>query len=593
MAHGDAVEQIKERLSIIDVVAPYVELHQAGRNFKGKSPFTNEKTPSFYVSPDKGMYYCFSSSQGGDIFTFVQSMEGVDFKGALKILAEKAGVELVPEDPKKRSERDTGFHILEEATAFFEEKRRNSEAAEAYLANRGVHTETIAKWRIGYAPGPPTGGWRELREHLAAKGHNDAQLLAAGLVKKADEGKEPYDVFRDRVMFPIFDLGGRVIAFSGRILEKDSDAPKYVNSPETDFFNKSEVLYGYDRARQGIRQYDFSLIVEGQFDVVLAHQAGYTNTVAVSGTALTPHHVSLLQRLSNRVVLALDADRAGIAAVKRAAELMLARGIDLKVAQLPEGSDPADLVRDNPKHLREVIGTATHVIEFLLSILKETTKDARTYKLRVRDEVLPYIILINNSIDAEHFESVVAAAIETSTEAVHSEVLRKQEDRNRQHNSRISVSHEGGDGQSVSRPPSVRRVEELKNYLVVAAECIDEKTALILRNALEDLFETSYETLKNAISVTDQSALVFQIESRFDELKEPQVQGEISDRFDELRKRQLESVRRELHTKLTEAEHLEDLEEVARVAAKINTINQVLSRAEAELLFGSKGGSNL
>lgn len=427
MAAGDAVQQIKERLSIEEVVAPYVELHKAGKNFKGKSPFTNEKTPSFYVSPDRGMYYCFSSSQGGDIFTFIEKMEGVDFKEALKILADKAGVELVPEDPKKKTARDRQYEVLNEATSFFEQYLTKKSGASEYLKKRSVTPETIAKWRIGYAPGPPDHGWREGKEYLESKGYTKEELGKAGLIKGFDTGKEPYDLFRDRVMFPIFDSAGHVVAFSGRALTKDDKAPKYVNSPETELFNKSEILYGYHQAKQGIRNMDFSLCVEGQFDVVLAHQAGYVNTVAVSGTALTAHHVGLLQRLSNRVVLALDADRAGISAVKRAAELMLARGMDVKVARMPDGADPADMVSTDLAEFKKIIGHSTHVIEYLLDVLESTKKDDRTFKLKAREEILPYVVLIPNFIDREHFENLIAERLGTTKDAVHAEIMKLEE----------------------------------------------------------------------------------------------------------------------------------------------------------------------
>lgn len=416
------MQKIKDRLNIVDVVSAYVELHKAGKNYKGKSPFTNEKTPSFYVSPDRGMYYCFSSSQGGDVFTFVQVMEGVDFKGALKILAEKAGVEVVPEDPQKRTQRDQLYNVLEEATKFFEKKLLEKPDALEYLRKRGVVGETRAKWRIGYAPGPPDGGWRELKSHLEEKKFTKDELIRAGLIKGHDTGKEPYDVFRDRIMFPIFDPSGRVVAYSGRILHPDSDAPKYVNSPETELFVKSDILYGYDRAKEGMRKLNFSLIVEGQFDVVLAHQAGYTNTVAVSGTALTLHHVELLQRLSNRVVLALDDDRAGVSAVKRAADLMLARGMDVKVAKLKEGQDPADMIRDDVDTFREAVKKAEPVIEFLLKSIKKEGQDTRTFKLLVREEVLPYVAKIPNAIDREHFAGLIAEHIDTTKEAIQIEV---------------------------------------------------------------------------------------------------------------------------------------------------------------------------
>lgn len=420
---SDAVDRIKERLSIFDVVSPYVELQKAGKNYKGRSPFTNEKTPSFYVSPDRNMYYCFSSNQGGDIFTFIEKMEGVDFKGALKILAEKAGVELVPEDPKKRTERDTQYALIEEATKFFFTEGTNSKIAQDYIIDRGVDGKTIHAWRIGFAPD----AWRSLKEHLTEKRYTEGEMLRAGLVKKSDESKESYDVFRNRIMFPISDASGRVVAFSGRTLSKDADTPKYVNSPETELFQKSDILFGYHVAKQGIRQYDFSLLVEGQFDLVLAHQAGYTNAVAVSGTALTPHHIDLLERLSNRAVLALDSDRAGIAAMKRAADLMLRRGMDVKVAQISGGKDPADIIKEDPKHFKKMIGDSVHVVEALLAILKTDTADGRAYKLRVREEVVPILAHMPNRIDREHFETIIAAATETTKDAVHYEVERLAE----------------------------------------------------------------------------------------------------------------------------------------------------------------------
>jgi DNA primase len=483
---SDSIEQIKQRLSIVDVVSPYVELHKAGKNFKGKSPFSAEKTPSFYVSPDRGMYYCFSTSQGGDMFTFVQAMEGVDFKEALKILAQKAGVELVPEDPKKRSERERLHAVLEAATVFYEARLPAEPEAVSYLERRGVKPDTIAKWRIGFAPGPPKSGWREVKDHLTASGYSKDELLKAGLIKSAEGGKEPFDVFRDRVMFPMADPSGKVIAFSGRILHPDDKAPKYVNSPETLLYKKSEFLFGYDKAKQGIRHLNFSLIVEGQFDVVMCHQAGYSNAVAVSGTALTLHHVQLLERLSDRVVLSLDADRAGIAAMKKAAHVMLGRGLDVKVAELPLGEDPADVISKNPANFKQAIGNSVHVIEFLLHVLRREIADDRSFKLKVRDEVLPFILLLPNRIDQEHFVAIVADAIKSTAEAVRFELGRLREQ-----------SQEAGEGSTVRHTPvgeneTVRRTAvdvsaKAHLYLLAAVEVIDEKLAAKVRSELETI----------------------------------------------------------------------------------------------------------
>lgn len=483
MASAGAVQQIKDRLNIVDVVSPYVELHKAGRHFKGKSPFTSEKTPSFFVSPERGMYYCFSTSQGGDMFTFVQVMEGVDFKEALKLLAMKAGVELVPEDPQKRGEREQLYSVLEAATEFFVSRLNSTSEAKAYLERRQVNKETVQKWRVGYAPGPPQAGWRELRQYLKQQGYTDDVMLKAGLIKTAGAGKEPFDVFRDRVIFPLKDQNGKVVAFSGRLLSKDSEAPKYVNSPETDLYHKSDLLYGYDLAKHGIRQLGFWLVVEGQFDVVMGHQAGYTNAVAVSGTAMTLHHVQMLERLSDKVVLALDADKAGIAAMKRAAELMLKRGLDVKVAVMPDGADPADLVAEDPKQLKSAVGGAVPVIEFLLHHTLSHVSDVRMRKLKVRDEIVPFLALIENRIDQEHFEGIVAEALGSSREAVHAEVIREQE--RTSHNTELK-----GVALEINRPtilPAAKRSTIIRQYINIIGDILPTTEKKFLTSVIEDL----------------------------------------------------------------------------------------------------------
>ncbi len=565
MATGDSVQQIKDRLSIVDVISPYVELHKAGKNFKGKSPFTTEKTPSFYVSPDRGMYYCFSSSQGGDMFTFVQKMEGVDFKGALKILADKAGVELVPEDPKKRDHRDTLYQVLEEATRFFESELSKNETATKYLLDRAVTKDTIGKWRIGYAPDE----WRSLKEYLNAKGFKDETLIEAGLAKRAEGGKQPYDVFRDRIMFPISDPSGRVIAFSGRILKKDTDSPKYVNSPETELFNKSEALFGYDKAKHGIHKLDFSMIVEGQFDVVLSHQAGYHNAVAVSGTALTNQHLSLLQRLSNRVVLALDSDKAGIAAVKRSAELALARGIDLKVARIEGGKDPADLVKEDPKLLRHSIGQATHVIEFLLDILKKESRDERTYKIRARDEILPYVLSIDSHIERDHFAGIIAAATGTTTDAIRLEITRLEATK-KDKGVETKIDTEINKLVKVT----LNRKEDLIAFLLAAETLLDISEQHLLQAGFIEATDQSLDDLREKTSPEKLSEMIFTLEQHWGEINPRFIRGEWEERIQQLKQIVLKEKRAELNKAILEAEKRGDESEIIGFISKLNELNK-------------------
>ena len=510
---NDVIQQIKDRLSIIDVVSAYVELHRAGRHFKGKSPFSQEKTPSFYVSPDRGMYYCFSTSQGGDMFNFVQVMEGVDFKEALKILASKAGVELTPVSPQKKTERDRMYAVLEEATDFFEHSLVAGSAPRDYIEKRGVTLTTSMTWRLGYAPGSDN-IWRTTKDYLVKKGFTENELLKAGLIKTSQKGRDSYDVFRNRIMFPLFDQGGRVVAFSGRTLEKKDDVPKYVNSPETDLFKKSEILYGYHRAKHGIRQLDFSLIVEGQFDVVMSHQAGYANTVAVSGTALTLHHVQLLERLSKRVVLALDADKAGIAAMKRAADLMLRRGLDVKVAVLEGGKDPADIILDDPKKYKKIIGNSVHVIEFLLGNLASLGLDERTFKLRASEEVLPYILLLPNKIDQDHFEGRVAEVLKTTKDAVHFEVERLN-DLSEQTAKTPEIKILTQDNVDESNVGG--RFETLLNYLFGVVPLLEENVKGKVNKVIEEVVGEEIEKIKEKVSLQSSSEVTFRAELALDQ----------------------------------------------------------------------------
>lgn len=520
---SDVVQQIKDKLSIVDIISPYVELHKAGKNFKGKSPFSAEKTPSFYVSPDRGMYYCFSTSQGGDMFNFIQVMEGVDFKEALKILAQKAGVELVPEDPKKKSERERIYAALEAASVFYYERLAQESEAKGYLQARGVKEETIAKWRIGFAPGPPDYGWREVKDHLTTLGYTNDELLKAGLIKTTEGGKEPFDVFRDRIMFPMAEPSGKIVAFSGRILHPDDKSPKYVNSPETILYKKSELLFGYDKAKSGIRTFDFSLIVEGQFDVVMCHQAGYSNTVAVSGTALTVNHTQLLERLSDRVVLALDADKAGIAAMKRAADLMLRRGIDVKIAEMPTGADPADIIKEDVAKFKKIVGHSVHVIEFLIHVLKQQYTDERTLKLKAREEVLPFILLLPNRIDQDHFVSVVAKAIGTSIEAIRFELDRLRED--------YAIRPVGKD-EILTKLPAGSLLESSYLYMLAVAEIRQELKAVIAKEiknlkAVIDL---------PAVSDSDLARTTFEVSDKYNHRKDPDIYEEIASQMNRLRR---------------------------------------------------------
>lgn len=415
----DAVARIKERLAIEDVVSQYVKLTKAGMSYKARCPFHSEKTPSFIVSPDRGTYHCFGCGAGGDIFTFVQEIEGVDFKGALKMLADRAGVPLDewrPESGTHKDEKDRLFEVMESAAEFFEASLTESHPARTYLHERGLIDATIKNFRIGWAPDE----WHALSTHLKRGGFSERELLSAGLTKEGDKGN--YDRFRSRIMFPINDTAGRVVAFSGRIFGEDTtkdDVAKYMNSPETPLFHKSRILYGFDRAKQAIRKHQFAILVEGQMDLVAVHQAGWPNAVAVSGTALTEEHLALIRRFVENLLLALDSDSAGIAAARKSARLALRAGMDVKVARLTGGKDPADIiVHDGKEAWAEAVRKAQHIVDFLLVVYGEETKDSRAYIKRVEKEVLPFVADIKSPLDREHFIRRIAERLGVSEESV-------------------------------------------------------------------------------------------------------------------------------------------------------------------------------
>ena len=352
------VELIKEKLDVATVIRGYVELTPAGRNFKARCPFHAEKTPSFIVTPERGSWHCFGCGIGGDIFSFVMRYEHVEFPDALRLLAEKAGVELRRVNPAE--ERFTGalYRANAAASAFFQERLADP-VAQAYLASRGISAESAAFFEIGWAPPEAD----TLARHLAKEGFAKDDLLRAGLVVSTDYGLR--DRFRARLMFPIWSALGKTVAFTGRI-HPDHDTGnlgKYVNSPETPIFTKGKVLYGYGKTKEAIRAAGRALLVEGQVDAVACWQAGVKNVVALSGTALTQEHVALLARSAPVLDLAFDADDAGWTAAERAAHVALGAGLEVRVVRWPGTKDAADLAQEDPGALVAATETPVPVIE--------------------------------------------------------------------------------------------------------------------------------------------------------------------------------------------------------------------------------------
>lgn len=411
------IETIKQRLPIADVLSSYITLIPAGSQFKAKCPFHNERTASFSVSPDRGLYYCFGCGVKGDIVTFVEQFEGVDFKGALKILADRAGVPLT-DDYGTREKTDGIYSVLEKTALKYQAELAKHPEVLAYLAKRGVTPETIASFRIGYAPSE----WRFVASAFSGNELRDAQ--DAGLVKKTEKGY--YDRFRSRIMFPLCDSSGRVVGFSGRLFPDEPDAPKYLNSPETAVFQKSRILFGFDKAKFAIKKHGFAILVEGQMDVVMSHQAGFRNTVATSGTAVSESiqddataQLAVLARLTPQLFLAFDGDKAGQKALRHAATVALGLGMNPKVVALPEGVDPADyFLGQSTDDWKELLKKSQHFIMHELSVLvREETSPHGAVRL-LRERIFPYLAKVLSPIERNMYLEQIARELGTSVDGV-------------------------------------------------------------------------------------------------------------------------------------------------------------------------------
>lgn len=414
----EAKEEIRSRLNIEDVIGQYVQLKRAGRNFKGLSPFSQEKSPSFMVSPDKHIWHDFSSGKGGDVFAFVMEMEGVDFKGAMELLARKAGVDLTQFQQKgdgsfaKKKERLAEASDL--AAKFYQRVFVHSPEAIAYFKKRGLQKQTIVDFMLGYSPVND-----ELYKALAKRGFTERELRDAGLV--VTRRGRPSDMFRGRMMVALADPQGRPIGFTARIIRDDPNAPKYINTPQTLLYDKSRHVFALHLAKEAIRQQDFAVITEGQMDAIASHQAGVKNVVATAGTALTEHHLRTISRFTQDVRLCFDADKAGIAATERGIAIASNLGITLGIVVLddPDAKDPDELIQKDVALWQHAIEHPKDAVEWLLDVYAQTYSfDTAEGKRRITDRVIGIIKTIQDPVLLEHYLQVVAARIGSSFEAL-------------------------------------------------------------------------------------------------------------------------------------------------------------------------------
>jgi DNA primase len=434
-------EEIKTRLDIVDVIREYIQLKPAGVNFSARCPFHNEKSASFIVSPDKQIYHCFGCGKGGDVFSFVMEMEGLSFVEALRQLAPKAGIELHSIDNKQSSGRNRLLDAMAEAVNFYHKTLLDhplAEPARDYLAKRGLTAETIEEWRIGFS----LDDWDDLQKYLLGRGYKEQEIASAGLSSKKEGSNRQYNRFRGRIMFPINDINGNPVAFTARVSperEATEKMGKYINSPQTPLFDKSKLLFGLDRAKQTIKQANLAILVEGQMDVITAHQHGYRNVVASSGTALTETQIILLKRFSENLALAFDSDAAGQSAIERGGELAsqqayrlvsgqdrfgrlknylepnLTSAVSLRVIEMPNGKDPDECIRTDQIAWEQAVKRARPIMEYYFDkTLKKYDLKQVDGKRQAAKEFLVIIARLGSKIEQEAWIRKLAEALQIS-----------------------------------------------------------------------------------------------------------------------------------------------------------------------------------
>ena len=470
---GFPSEEIKSRLDVADVISAYIRLQKKGANWSALCPFHNEKTPSFHVSGPRQMWHCFGCGEGGDMFKFVMKMEGVEFVDALRVLAKKAGVVLQAQDPKLASEKAQLLEICTAAVQYFRNNFTSDAGKEAreYLQKRGLADETIEMFRIGYA----LDSWDGLYQFLSIKGYKAPMIERAGLVAVSEKSgtKKYYDRFRGRIMFPIADHNGDVIAFTGRYITEREGEGKYVNSPQGVLYNKSAVLYGLDKTKMEIRKTGVAVLVEGQMDMIMAYQDGVKNVVAVSGTAFTPQHLLVLKRYAPTLCILFDADPAGDMATRKSIALALAQGFTVTVGKVPGEKDPADFVFDHPGKLEKEIQKAVSVMEYYFdSVFAKYNAKKLDDKKIIAGILLAQIKKLPNKVEAHHWLEQLSGRLGTRMEYLEDEMRSlKTEDE--------FIADMYARGEEKTEKPVMRRtnIDKLVEHILSLAYAAKDKAA--------------------------------------------------------------------------------------------------------------------
>lgn len=486
----DAVDEVKSRLNIEDVIGEYVQLKRAGRNWKGLSPFSDERSPSFMVSPEKQIWHDFSSGKGGNVFSFIMEVEGLDFKGALELLARKAGVDLDQYRKKgsgQRGENKERLYDLLEATTTYYQKNllQNTEALKYLREKRQFTKETILEWQLGYSPNTGTA----LIDFLRTKGFTPEEMKSAGVSAQRFRGIG--DMFRGRVMIPLCDAQGRVIGFTARLLRDDPNAPKYINTPQTPLYDKSRHVFGLHLAKEMIRKQKFVVVSEGNLDVIMSHQIGVRQVVATAGTALTEQHLQTLGRFTGDIRLSFDADKAGLNATERAIPIASKVKISLSIISIPSGKDPDELIKQDPNIWKKIIQSPQDALDWLIDRYQKLLDiNTGSGKREFTDVILHVVRELQDPVEQDHYIGVVARLIGVSHDALRSKLNGQKEVEEARPKKRIKVERKLNDKATL-------KLKQSQNLLLAIALMRPKLRAIALEPIIPEMLvdEEGYQTL--------------------------------------------------------------------------------------------------
>ena len=438
------VEEIKNNLDITEVISNYIDLKQLGSNFKARCPFHNEKTASFMVSKEKQIWHCFGCDKGGDIISFLQEYEGISFREALTILAEKANIALPEYSGQKKEDYKRMYEINKLTSEFYEKKLKENnkvvKKVKEYLTNRKITEESIEKWQLGLSGE----SWDELYNYLKNKEYEEEEILKAGLILKKRDGQGYVDRFRKRLMFPLRDTQGRTVAFTSRTLvniayQEEEFGGKYINSPQTVIYDKSKILYGWSLAKDALRQKKYIIIVEGNMDAIAASQTKANNVLAVSGTALTKEQIKLIKRYTDNIIFAFDGDNAGSRAVLRGISLGWQEEMNLKVLILPAGKDPADIIKENEDNWYRLLKDSLPVMDYYFQrILAGVDLERADHKKIAVQKLLPIIKFLKNNIEQVHYLKILEKKLDIPLHILEKDLEKSKSFlENKQHNNSL------------------------------------------------------------------------------------------------------------------------------------------------------------